>query len=195
MFEKEKEAFEELNRRLLKADTELTVICAGGYVLSHYGMRTTQDIDGFFQSDPAINQMIREVGDMFGINTPKELWLNNSIQNLNDKPAEEICDTVYDFSNLHVLIVPLDYVAGMKLTSAREQDIQDVAAIVRKMDIQDPDELLNKIHRYGFFHIDESVLLESFGIAYGMEWLEKYYLEHEEDINKRFREAEWDKET
>lgn len=195
MFEKEKEAFEELNRRLLKADMELTVICAGGYVLSHYGMRTTQDIDGFFQTNPAINQMIKEVGDLFGINTPKELWLNNSVQNLNDKPSEEICDTVYDFSNLHVLIVPLDYVAGMKLSSAREQDIQDVAAIIRKKNIQEPDELLNTIHRYGFYYIDESVLLESFGIAYGMDWLEKYYLEHEEDINKRFREARWDSET
>lgn len=29
MFEKEREAFEELNRRLLEAGTELTVICAG----------------------------------------------------------------------------------------------------------------------------------------------------------------------
>ena len=34
MFEKEKEAFEELNRRLRQKEMNLTVICAGGYVLS-----------------------------------------------------------------------------------------------------------------------------------------------------------------
>ena len=43
MFEKEKEAFEELNRRLRQKEMNLTVICAGGYVLSRHGMRTTQD--------------------------------------------------------------------------------------------------------------------------------------------------------
>jgi len=189
MFKKEKEAFEELNRRLAQEDMKLTVICAGGYVLNRHGMRTTQDIDRFFQSNAVIDQMIREVGEKFGINTPEELWLNNSVQNMNEKPPENICEPVYDLSNLRVLSLPLDYIAGMKLSSAREQDIQDTAAILRKMNIQDPDDLMNRIHQYGFYHIDESVLLESFGIAYGMEWLEKYYLEHEEEINKRLRES------
>ena len=36
MFEKEKEAFEELNRRLRQKEMNLTVICAGGYVLSRH---------------------------------------------------------------------------------------------------------------------------------------------------------------
>lgn len=73
MFKKEKEAFEELNRRLAQEDMKLTVICARGYVLNRHGMRTTQDIDGFFQSNAVIDQMIREVGEKFGINTPEEL--------------------------------------------------------------------------------------------------------------------------
>lgn len=189
MFEKEKEAFEELNRRLRQKEMNLTVICAGGYVLSRHGMRTTQDIDGFFQSNPEIDQMIIDVGEVLGINAPDEPWLNNSVQNLNENPPENICDVIYDLSNLRVLVLPLDYIAAMKLSSAREQDIQDAAAIIRKIGIDDPDEMRNRIHRYGFYQIDESVLLESFGIAYGMEWLEKYYLEHEEDINERFRES------
>jgi hypothetical protein len=96
---------------------------------------------------------------------------------------------VYDLSNLRVLALPLDYIAGMKLSSAREQDVQDAAAIVRKMEIKDPEDFWNRVHRYGFYHIDESVLLEAFGIAYGMDWLEKYYLEHEEELNRRFRES------
>ena len=189
MFKNEKEAFEELNKLLKQRDYELTVICAGGYVLSRHGMRTTRDIDGFFQSNPEIDEMIREVGEKYGINTPDELWLNNSIQNLNDYPPVDICEQIYDFSNLRVFLLPLDYIAGMKLTSAREQDVQDTADIIKMLEITDPDELLNKAHKNGFYHIDESVLLESFGIAYGMEWLEKYYLAHEEDINRRMRES------
>ena len=189
MIKNEREVFEELNSRLSDEELKLTVICAGGYVLSHYGMRNTQDIDGFFKSNQKIEQLIEEVGKKFGINTAEELWLNNSVQNMNERPPEDICEVLYDFSNLKVLIPPLDYVAGMKLSSAREQDVQDVGAIIRKLEINDPDELLNRLHRYGLFHVDESVLLESFGIAYGMEWLEKYYVEHEEELNRRFRES------
>ncbi len=38
MFDQEKTVFEELNKRLRADDIELSMICVGGFVLSHYGM-------------------------------------------------------------------------------------------------------------------------------------------------------------
>ena len=189
MFENEQEIFEELNRRLKREGLNLTVICAGGFVLSHYGMRTTHDIDGFFQASNQIEAIIKDVGETFHINTEDELWLNNSVQNLNPPPPVEICTALYRFSNLTILLPPLDYIAGMKLCSARVQDIEDAASIIKKQQITDPVDLLSRCREYGFGSIDESVLLESFGIAYGMEWLEQYYIEHEEEINRRIRQS------
>ena len=80
MLNREEEIFNELNHRLQKKNIDLTVICVGGFVLSHYGLRTTHDIDGFFQASNEVTGIIKDVGDVFGINTENELWLNNSVQ-------------------------------------------------------------------------------------------------------------------
>lgn len=182
----EKEIFEELNCKLADNNMSLEIICVGGFVLSHNNLRATLDIDGFFKSNSIIDSIIRDVGNKFEINKADELWLNNSVQNLNSPPNKDICDLLYNFSNLKVYIAPLDYVAGMKLISCREQDILDVASIIKAKAITDPIELSNVLFSYGFENIDESVLLEAFGRAYGMKWLESYYIEHEDEILKKF---------
>ena len=176
----EKKAFERLNEFLLKEDIWISVICVGGFVLNHYGVRTTHDIDVFYQTSAKLEQLIKKVGDELEINTEEELW--NSVQNMNKKPPDEICTVVYEYSNLKVLIPPLDYVAGMKLESARERDIDDVASIIKLLKIETPAELQKKIEGYGFTIFDESLLLEAFGIAYVMEWLEKYYTDNEDSL-------------
>ena len=181
MLENEQEIFEELNRRLAEKDIDLTVICAGGFVLSHYGLRATHDIDGFFKTNKVITNIIREVGEKFALNSDDELWLNNSVQNLNNAPDEKICEELYSMSNLKVLAPPLEYIAGMKLVSSREQDVKDVAEIIRLKKIASPADLSELLNKYDFHSIDESVLLEAFGEAYGMEWLEQYYIENEGD--------------
>lgn len=178
----EKEVFEEFNRRLEEADLRLVVTCVGGFVLSYHGMRATQDVDGFYKTNDTIERIIREVGDHFGINNEEESWLNNSVESLNPVPPEDICEVLYEFSNLKVLIPPLDYVAGMKLISAREQDLRDVAAIIKKQQIEEPKDLRSRLEEYGLIGIDEGLLLEAFGEAYGMQWLEDYYVTHEEEI-------------
>ena len=190
MLDRENEIFEELNNRLKDAGIELAIICVGGFVLSHYGMRATQDIDGFYNTSHIIDEIIRSVGDDFGLNTEDEIWLNNSVQSLNRRPPEEICRPLYSYSNLTILTPPLEYIAGMKLISAREQDMEDVAAILRKLDIEDPVAFLDKVEGYGLGYFDESLLLEAFGTAYGMEWLEKYFIAHEEEITARVRESD-----
>ncbi len=178
----EYDLFNELNKRLEQENIDLTIICVGGFVMSHYGMRTTHDIDGFYNASRRIEKIIKEVGEKYHANTEDELWLNNSVQNMNAIPPESICSTLYSFSNLNVLTPPLDYIACMKLQSAREQDISDVAEILRYLNINDPAYVEKKLSEYKIGPVDESLILESFGRAYGMDWLEKYYTEHEAEI-------------
>lgn len=182
---KTKEAFRELNEKLTRKDLNLTVICAGGFVLSQYGLRTTKDVDGFYRSSYMVEEAIREVGNKLNLNTEEELWLKNSVQNLNRFPDEDQYEVLYEFSNLKVLMVSLKYIAGMKLKSGREKDLQDVAIIVKQLSADDPLDFLDELEKMGFGSIDSSLSLEAFGIAYGMDWLQNYFREHERDIIER----------
>ncbi len=182
MIENEQLLFDELSKELEKHDIYLEVICAGGFVLKYHEIRATSDIDSFFKTNALIDSIIRQIGDKYGLNVGDELWLNNSIQNLNKRPPVDICSTIYDHENLKVMIPPLEYVACMKLHSAREIDIKDVGSILRKLDIKNPDKLEKILIKYGFTTIDDSLILESFANAFGMDWLAKYYEANEQKI-------------
>ena len=182
MIKDEKLLFEELNEKLQQKRLDLTLICVGGFVLDYYGIRGTMDIDAFYDESQPIHDLIYEIGKAHNLNTPEELWINNSVQNLNTKPPEEICKTIYEFSNLKVLIPPLDYVAGMKLISGRENDIEDVAQIIKHLNINDIYEFKRKLKSYEFGDADDALIIESFGIAYGMKWLTDYYIKNEQEV-------------
>ena len=196
--------FSELNDKLSELGQDLEIICAGGYVLDRFDIRSTQDIDAFFKTNIMLEEAIKDIGNKYQINPKDELWLNNSIQSMNNKPPVEICEKIYDFSNLHILSVPLKYVMCMKLRSGREQDIEDVSKIITKLEIPSPKEFSDILVEYKFTDIDESLILESFGKAYGMEWLEKYYIENIESLfsddyiekkNNTELDNDWDNEN
>ena len=121
--------FKRLNEELSKIEQSLELICAGGYVLQLHGYKATVDVDAFFITNDKINKAIEIVGNEFSINRPDELWLNNSISNLNKKPKAEHYNPVHQFSNLTVNAVDIVYVIGMKLISGREQDVKDIMRV------------------------------------------------------------------
>ncbi|HEL0635825.1 TPA: potassium transporter peripheral membrane component [Streptococcus equi subsp. zooepidemicus] len=173
--------FKALNTELAKENISLDIICVGGFVLEYYNLRGTQDVDAFYQEGVNIRQMIKKVGDEFGVNEPDELWLNNSVANLNRIPPKTICETVFHYSNLIVLVPPLSYILGMKLESGRDRDRQDAGDIIKLAKIRSPKKLINTLEEYGF-QPDISMILEVFEIAYGMEWLANYMSEHPEEF-------------
>ena len=177
--------FERLNLELKKENQSLTLICAGGFVMQLKGYRGTIDIDAFYETNAIIDEIIRKVGDEFRINSPEEVWLNNSFSNRNPKPLDEYCETIHQFSNLTIKAVTLLYLIGMKLSSARKIDIRDVAEIVKNHDDFQPLELLSKLTEMNF-SIDISNLLTAFEGARGMFWLEKYYADNEAELSKYF---------
>lgn len=177
--------FKLFNDELAAHNESLELICAGGYVLQMHGFRGTADVDAFFYSNKTIDAIIRKVGEIYGINTPTELWLNNSLSNMNPKPPEVFCTLVHQFSNLTVMAVDLIYLVGMKLTSARGQDIKDVAEIIKSTSEKQPFELSRKLTEMGF-QVDISVLLDAYGDAMGMAWLEQFYSENEHKLTGLF---------
>ena len=177
--------FEELNSALAEQQITLSIICVGGFVLEHHGLRATQDIDAFYQGNQLLREIIARIGEKHHVNTD-ELWLNNSVTNMNDVPPENICETLYQFSNLTVYVAPIRYVLGMKLESAREQDLKDIGMIIQHEDFKDPFELFKYLRQQGFSQMDFSMLLEGFSYAYGMEWLENFYREHENQLEELF---------
>jgi len=153
--------------------------------MQRHGYRATLDVDAFYESNAIINNIIKKVGDEFNINKEDELWLNNSISNLNPEPPSEYCELAYKFDNLTVKEVSISYLTGMKLYSQREQDLRDVASILRQDNNEQPFELLSKLKDMRF-DIDISLLLEAFEMAHGMNWLDDFYTKNSEELQKYF---------
>jgi hypothetical protein len=177
--------FESLNDELRAIGEMLVLICAGGYVMQLHGYKATADVDAFFSSNTQIDTAIKKVGDKHGINPPNELWLNNSIANLNPLPPNEHQQTIKKYSNLTIKAVDKLYLIGMKLQSGRSRDIRDVATMLSTDMPHDPIELYTKLTEIGFAS-DISAVLEAFSQARGLDWLGAYYETHEETLLKFF---------
>jgi len=177
--------FNMLNDKLSEVNIMLELVCAGGYVMQLHGYRGTVDIDAFYTTNAVIESIVRKVGDAFGINKPDELWLNNSISNMNPEPPAEYCEVVHQFSNLIVKAVDENYLIGMKLTSARGQDMKDVAEIVKRRSNIQPFELLSMLCTMNF-DVDISLILDAFEMVRGMDWLDEFYREHEAELREYF---------
>ena len=173
--------FIKFNDELSKAGQLLELVCAGGYVLQRHGYRATMDVDAFFKSNEIIDGLIKKVGDEFGINKENELWLNNSIASLNPEPPVEYCEYVYKYTNLIIKEISILYLIGMKLYSQRLHDLKDVAEILKHDENEKPFELFSELANMNF-NIDISLLLEVYEMAYGMKWLENFYVANSSEL-------------
>lgn len=171
--ENKKLYFEELNKELNKENLELILICAGGFTLEINGIRGTVDVDAFFDSKQKIEEIIYKVGEKYNLNMEGELWLNNSIANLNKWPPKEVIEGVYEFSNLVVDSVELEYLLGMKHESMRERDLLDIVEIIKKLNVEDPIPLYKYLKKHNF-SIEKDDLVSYFAIAKGEEWYREY---------------------
>lgn len=153
--------FSDLNEELAKSGLTLDLLCVGGFVLEYHNMRSTEDVDAFYQESSDLIECIDKVGKENGISSSEERWLNNSVSNLNRKPPESVCNEILSYSNLTVTIPSLIYMLGMKLESARRRDLEDAGVIIRSErfeDILDTAKSLEDLEfQIDFFCIDGSV--------------------------------------
>lgn len=105
---------------------------------------------------------------------------------MNKQPPLNLCETLYSFENLTVLVAPLEYVLGMKMVSTREQDLKDIGAIIKHKHFRSPFNTFDGLKEMGFDSIDFSVLLEGFSYAYGMDWLEEFFKENQDKLRRYY---------
>lgn len=176
-------AFAMLGAKLKEKNIELSIICAGGFVLQTLGIRGTLDVDAFYHSSYEIDFVIKEVGDELGINGDEENWLNNSVSNMNKTPDKMYYSLYNTYSNLAVYAVLPKYLIGMKLSSGRSKDMRDVSMLIRKLNSEDPVSLHKELTQMGFAP-DLSDVLSCFDGAYGTRWLTAYFKNNIKDIQK-----------
>lgn len=177
-----KQVFDALNDELSKADCYLSIVCVGGFVLQLHELKATLDVDAFYEDNKMIRSLVWSVGERFHLNQNNEAWLNRSVANLNARPPESECSILYDYSNLRVMTASLIYVLCMKLSSAREQDVIDMVRIIQHLKLNDPISTYKHLCSLNLHNLDLSILLEAFNEAYGDEWMQNYFVEHQEEL-------------
>ena len=97
----------------------------------------------------------------------------------------ENCEMVNELPNLEEKVDNINYLVGMKLMSGREQDLMDVGDILKKDRNEKPFELLSKLSGMKFV-IDISELLDAYEKAHGLDWLDEFYVNNQEELRKYF---------
>ena len=174
-------AFRTLNDQLGLHHLSLRIICCGGYLIQRMGFRGTQDVDAFYSSNEEIDLLIRRVGALLDINSGKTIWLNKAVSTMSDWPDSEYCEKLYEFSNLTVDQVTIEYLMGMKLSSTRPIDTEDVGHIIKAKELKDPIGLYKLLTGMSF-RLSMVFILEAFAYAYGDVWRAEYWKEHSKEI-------------
>ena len=176
--------FFRLNEKLSQQNLTLHLHCVGGFVLEYHGMKATEDIDAFYDSSDKIDQIIAEIGEEYHVGTDNEPWLSRTVgevmsQSTNDETV------IFEGSHLIVGLSSLQSVLVDKIQVGRTKDIPDIAKLMKKLSIKQPDQLL-EMHCYADGASDPAVILEAYSIAYGESAL-KDYLRKNPDIMRLLR--------
>ena len=174
-------AFKTLNDLLGRHHLSLRMIVCGGYLIQQMGLRGTLDVDAFYNSTEEIDLLIQRVGALLGINSGKTVWLNNAVSTMSDWPDSQYCETLHEFSSLTVDQVTVEYMMGMKLSSTRPIDTEDVGRIIKRREIKDPIGLYNLLAGMSF-RLSMVSVLDAFAFAYGDAWRAAYWKEHSKEI-------------
>ena len=174
-------AFQTLNDLLGRQHLTLYIIVCGGYLIQRMGLRGTQDVDAFYSSNEEIDLLIRRVGALLDINSEKTIWLNKAVSTMSDWPDSQYCEKLYEFSNLTVDQVTIEYLMGMKLSSTRPIDTEDVGHIIKAKELKHPIDLYKLLVGMSFRPSMVS-MLEAFAYAYGDAWRAEYWKEHSKEI-------------
>lgn len=110
--------FNILNDRLKSLNKSLTLYTVGGFALKCHGLKSTMDIDAFYDADDTIEKLIKDIGDEYKINPIDEQWINKAVAYLKDprvkNPGKEFSKSILKLSNLEVYCANIDYLLVMK---------------------------------------------------------------------------------
>jgi len=121
-------------------------LCGGAVMCLVFKARpATKDVDAIFEPTREIREAVAAVARRLG--APED-WLNDAARGffLSDPPRIP----VLELAHLRVWAPAADYMLAMKCVSARfdTTDRDDVAFLIRHLEIESPDEVLRIIGRY-----------------------------------------------
>ena len=142
-----RELFAALDRELAGRAVVGEVGLLGGAVmcLVFQARESTKDVDAVFAPTREIREAVRAVAARYGIAGD---WLNDAAKGFVASAPPRI--PVLNLPNLRVWAPSADYMLAMKCVSARfdTHDADDVAFLIRRLEIVAPEEVFERIARY-----------------------------------------------
>lgn len=136
-----------LGQELEKKQVTGKVILFGGAVMliDVENRGTTDDIDVFFDQEyaTAIREAAKAVADNEGLRSD---WFNDGVKGF--LYTQVPCKLWKQYPGLDIYLVSLDYLLVMKVNAGRPKDIADAKALVEKLQISNPQNVLALIKKY-----------------------------------------------
>ena len=156
-----------LNERLKEKNEFLTLYTVGGFALKCYGIKSTMDVDAFYDTNDTIEKIIADIGNEYNINPLNEHWINKAVAYLKDKrvksPNKEFSKLINKYSNLEIYRANLDYLFIMKVFAVYDgkkdkvKHLDDCKKILEsgKICIKCFDDFKNICKRCGFNEVED----------------------------------------
>jgi len=141
--------FEEINEQLSKQNITGDIVMAGGAALTLvYGARnSTQDIDAAFSPKEAFGDIIKTIGNKYGLRND---WLNDGVKGFF---TEKMKFSIYkQYSNLTIRSMDAESLLAMKLTAARAdtKDASDSITLMKHLQIKTIEEVFDIIEKNAY---------------------------------------------
>ncbi len=137
----------EMNSELAAKNLSGEIILCGGAVMTlvYDARQSTKDIDALFEPTQELRQIATEIAERHEL---EDDWFNDAAKAFIDTSRMSF-ESVMKMDALQVLRPNDEGMLAMKLASAREdsKDADDAVFLIRRLGIEDEDELLNIMER------------------------------------------------
>lgn len=159
--------FNILNDKLKLLNKFLTLYTVGGFALKCYGLKSTMDIDAFYDADETIEKLIKDIGNEYKINPIDEQWINKAVAYLKDprvkNPGKDFSKLILKLSNLEVYCANIDYLLVMKTFAVYDNKDEKAKHLIdcRKIlesgnvKVTTVDEFIELFKKFGYNDIDD----------------------------------------
>lgn len=136
-----------LGQELLQNNVTGEILLVGGAVmlLKVQNREVTKDIDAYFNPEQAneIREAAKIVANREGL--PQD-WINDGVKGF--FYAQPPTERWAEYPGLRIFIPSLDYLFSMKVVAGRPQDIEDIQALARELNLANTHEALTLVKKY-----------------------------------------------
>jgi len=138
-----------IDQELGKLDQKGEILISGGasMCLVHDARQSTKDIDALYEPKNTINDIAAEIAEHNELGND---WINDGVKGFLHPDMKK--DVVLKYDNLTVNTVSAEAILAMKLIALRDhtKDYDDAEFLIRKLDINDPDEIMNVLEKNSY---------------------------------------------